>query len=354
MVRTRAHIAAVTAAAAVTLIIPMAGPAAAVTVSPPIAEGLAGPLGLAVGSEGTVYVSQAFAGKLTAIGKGGTRDIATVAGFINGVAADGKGTVTFTSLENLESNPSALVKRVLPNGTISTLADLGAYEQAANPDQVNTYGFIGLSAACAGQLPPEIGPPTYSGIVESNPYAVTIMPDGARIVADAAGNDLVRVGRNGRISTVAVLPPTPPVEITAEAAAAIGLPACTIGTRYRFESVPTDVELGGDGMLYVSSLPGGPEDTSLGARGAVYRVNPANGQATLIASGFAWATGLAISPTGTIYVAELLGDRISVVSNGGATLLVNLSTPAAVEWAGGSLYATTGVFGSGTVVKISL
>jgi hypothetical protein len=354
MVRTPARIAAVTAAAAVTLIIPMSGPAAAVTVSAPIAEGLAGPLGLAVGSEGTVYVSQSFAGKLTAIGKDGTRDIVRVAGAVNGVATDGAGTVTFTTIEGSQSNPSALVKHVLPNGRVSTLADVGAYEQTVNPDQVNTYGFIGLSAACAAQLPAEAGPPSYSGMVGTNPYAVAIMPDGARVVADAGGNDLVRVGRNGQLSTAAVLPPMPPVEITAEAAAANGWPACTVGTSYQYESVPTDVELGGDGMLYVSALPGGPEDPSSGARGAVYQVNPANGRATLTASGFDGAIDLAISPTGTIYVAELFGNRISVVANGGPEPLVNLSTPAAVEWAGGKLYATTGTFGSGAVVKILL
>jgi hypothetical protein len=344
----------VAAVAAATLIVPMSGPAAAVTVSAPIAEGLAGPFGLAVGSDGTVYVSQAFAHKLTAIGADGARDIATAPGFISGVAADGRGTVTFTGLGATESNLSMLVRRVLPNGSMSTLADVGAYEHAVNPDQVNTYGFVELSAECAVQLPADGHPPSYSGIVESNAFAVAIMPDGTRVVADAAGNDLVGVGSNGQLSTLAVLPPTPPLEITAEAAAASGWPACTVGAHYRFEPVPTDVELGRDGMLYVSSLPGGPEDSSLGARGAVYRVNPANGQATLIASGFAGAIDLAISPAGKIYVAELFGNRISVVNSGAPAPLVDLSAPAAVEWAEGTLYATTGALGAGAVVKIFL
>jgi hypothetical protein len=306
-----------------------------------------------VGTDGTVYVSQSFAGKLTAVGKGGgTRDLVTVTGSINGVATSGRGTVTFTSVEGDESNPSMLLRRAQSNGRVTTLADLGAYERTVNPDQVNRYGFIRLSAECAAQLPAEVGPPSYTGDVYSNPYAVAIMRDGSHVVADAGGNDLVRVGRNGRVSTLAVLPPAPPLEITAAAAEANGLPACTVGTRYRFEPVPTDVELGPDGMLYVSTLPGGPENQSLGARGAVYRVNPANGRVKLIASGFAGAAGLAISPRGRIYVAELFGDRISVVRNG-PRLLVSLSTPAAVEWARGKLYATTRTFGSGTVVKIS-
>ena len=57
-------------------------------------------------------------------------------------------------------------------------------------------------------------------------------------------------------------------------------PACVVGEEYAFEPVPTDVEFGPDGWLYVSSLPGGPEDASLGARGAVFRVNPWTGHTT--------------------------------------------------------------------------
>lgn len=50
--------------------------------------------------------------------------------------------------------------------------------------------------------------------------------------------------------------------------------ACVVGHEYAFEPMPTDVEIGPDGWLYVSSFPGGPEDPSLGARGAIFRINP--------------------------------------------------------------------------------
>ena len=49
-------------AAVLALLVPMGAPAAAATVSDPIIEGLAGPLQLAVGSDGTVYVGQSFSG----------------------------------------------------------------------------------------------------------------------------------------------------------------------------------------------------------------------------------------------------------------------------------------------------
>ena len=61
--------------------------------------------------------------------------------------------------------------------------------------------------------------------------------------------------------------------------------ACTVGHKFYFEPVPTDVEVH-DGLLYVTTLPGGPEDPSLGARGKVYTVDPATGDVTKIGSGF--------------------------------------------------------------------
>lgn len=77
----------------------------------------------------------------------------------------------------------------------TVLADTLAYEQENNPDQVNSYGFQGLSAECAALVPAEIGG----------------------------------------------------------------------GAPHNFEPVPIDVEIGDDGMLYVSTLPGGPEGPELGA-----------------------------------------------------------------------------------------
>jgi hypothetical protein len=349
--RVRAQIAAV-GVAALAIVVPTAAPAAAVTVSEPIIDGLAGPLQLAIGSNGTIYVSQSFAGILTAVTKEGTVDLVSTPGAgISGVDAKGRGTVTFTTTGETDDGFFALVKRVLPNGRVRTLADVGAYEATVNPDHVNSYGFQGLSPECAAMVPEEIGGEPYTGIIDSNPYAMAILP-GSRAIADAGGNEIVRVAANGKISTIAVLPPSPFV-VTAEVAASVGLPDCTVGATYNFEPVPTDVELGPDGLLYVSSLPGGPEDPSLGARGAVYSVNPATGEVTKVADGFLGATNAAVAPDGTIYVAELFGDRISTVSDGGAEPLVGVPSPAAVEWANGKLYATIDVFGNGAVVAIT-
>jgi hypothetical protein len=332
---------------------PSAAEVAAATPSAPIVDGLAGPLQLAVGDDGTIYVSQSFAGKLTAVDKKGTTDlVSTPDAEIAGVAADGPGTVTFTTRGESEGEFFAEVRRILPNGTVRTLGDVGQYEATVNPDQVNSYGFQGLTPECAEQVPTEIGGDPYPGIIDSHPYSVAILPDGSRVVADAAGNDIVRVAANGRISTIAVLPPQPFV-VTAEVAAGIGLPECTVGTTYNFEPVPTDVELGPDGLVYVSSLPGGPEDASLGARGSVYSVDLATGHVAKVAGGFLTATNLAVAQDGTIYVAEMFGNRISTVSGAGAEPFAEVPTPAALEWANGKLYATVDAFGNGSVVTFT-
>ena len=51
--------------------------------------------------------------------------------------------------------------------------------------------------------------------------------------------------------------------------------------------MPTDIEVGPDGQLYVTSLPGGPEDGSLGLNGRVLKINPATGKVSTLVEGSA-------------------------------------------------------------------
>lgn len=119
--------------------------------------------------------------------------------------------------------------------------------------------------------------------------------------------------------------------------------------------MPTDVELARTGRLLVTSLPGGAEDDSLGNNGAVFEVSARGGRSRLIANGFSGATNLAIGPDGTIFVAELFGGRVSKVLNGRPEQVRTLDSPAALEWCGGKLLATTNVFvpGGGQIVRFA-
>ncbi len=320
------------------------------SVSRPLATGLLSPLGLAVDDRGNVFVAQSFSGRISKIARGGSvTDFTGIAGGSTaGLALGKRGALAFTSVVGnpMEGLAVTTLQKVGSGGGASEkLADLSAYEASANPDQGNSYGFQDLDPACAAQLPPDVGgggpiagSPT-PGAVDSNPYAVADLGRYGWAVADAGANAILRVSRWGKVSTIAVLPPISH-KVTAAQAAAIGLPACAAGATFNFDPVPTDVEVG-PGGLYVSSLPGGPEDASLGARGNVFRVDLRSGKVKLVATGFAGAVDLAVSPDGDIYVAELFANKVSKVKRGGAQKVVDLPGPAALEWARGKLYATT-------------
>jgi hypothetical protein len=332
------------------------------TLSAPLADGLAGPLQLSVARNGDVYVAQDFAGILTKIARNGTKtDLATnPGGEIAGVDVGKHGAVYYTTGMSDSSGGgggpgtvTAAGLSVFKNGTSKQIADLLAYEKANNPDQGNTYGFTSIPADCAAQWPAEAGPPTYTGGIDSHPYAVAV--SGKHIyVADAAANAILDVRPNGKVRTLAVLPPQPLV-VTAEQLAANGLPTCAAGLTYNFEPVPTDVEVGRGGALYVTTLPGGPEGPSLGARGSVYRVNAHNGHSWRIATGFAGATNLALGDKGRIYVSELFGNQLSMIGRHGAPAKVlDVTAPAGLEFARGKLYVGYDVFASGKISTIKV
>ena len=191
---------------------------------------------------------------------------------VGAVSADGDD-VTFATTGGTRKHPTADLWRISGTDDPVKLANLFRYEKRHNPDADNHYGIGKIGPSCAKKLPRGAAP--YSGIVESHPYA-TALDGGITYVADAAGNSILKVNAAGRVSTVAALPATK-VKITRKIKRKLGLPACVVGKVLRLEPVPTDVEMGPDGNLYVTSLPGGPEDPSLGANGRIYKVQPSSG-----------------------------------------------------------------------------
>jgi hypothetical protein len=349
--RTLAGLAAVAVTAATVGVGPAA--TAAPEVSKPLASGLSGALGLEVGPEG-VYVTQDMGNsglvrKLT--GKGELRTVARAAGAVGVAARNGRVAFTMTKYDRNGTVQKAQLRVRTQDGDVRIVKDLLAYERRNNPDAGVTYNFLGPDSCDV----PDFAAP-YQGIVDSHPYALAHAPRGGWYVADAAGNDILLVKPNGRTKVVAVLP-RQVTRISAEFAEANGIPRCAVGRRAAFEAVPTDVEVAKNGTLFVSLLPGGPEDPSAGARGVVVRVNPKKGRVSTVAKGLSSATGLAIGKRGKLYVTELFGNEVSVVNarSGKVRRLVQLEMPTTVEYWKGKLYVTHGVLGpDGKLVVIRL
>jgi len=193
------------------------------------------------------------------------------------------------------------------------VADIAAYEFAANPG---------------------------GGPLDSNPYGLLAEP-GSRVVADAGGNDLLRVAANGDISTLAVFPSRPQGRST--------------------DAVPTAVAVGPDGAYYVSELTGVPFPAGFAN---IYRVVP--GHAPTVAwSGFTTVIDIAFGPDGSLYVLEhstgpaffaLPGRLLKVAPDGTRTTVIDgLTRPGSVAVGpDGALYVSNQSIsiGTGEVLRI--
>ncbi len=347
------------ASSALLLMAPLSASAENQTTAPTVTvvnSDVVAPFSLAV-RKGKVYVADGGTGLVSRLVRGKLKTIATGPtnpGDVAGLAVSRNGRYLAYTATVDESHTKTSLEIRGPLGR-RVHADLAGYEARINPDKIRVYGVEKPSKCVAdtiGKIPD--GPPvTYAGQVDSHPYAVASY--GKKwIVADAGGNDLLWVDRHGKVSTAAVLP-RQPLYITKTIAKSLGLAACAVGVTYNFEAVPTDVEVGPDGYLYVSTLVGGPEDPSLGARSRVYRVDPATGHSTKVGDKLSGATNLAVDRTGHIYVAELFAGRISVLKDGRPQTYAELPSALSVETgARGSLWAgTLAGKGQGTIVHIT-
>ncbi|RKO23113.1 ScyD/ScyE family protein [Pseudarthrobacter phenanthrenivorans] len=319
-----------------------------------LAEGLVSPLHLAIGTNKSVYVTQDFAGTLSRVNR--DKSVETVyqapQGWgVAGVETRGAATFFLETKGAGQGDPTALggyLKSINPRGAARTIADLAEHERSTNPDAGQHYGFApGTSEQCLTEAAavPQAPPAQYTGALDSNPYAAYVQGNRA-YVADAGANAILKVSVNsGAVATLAVLPPRPAV-LTADAAAALGAPSCA-GFEYAFEPVPTDVEMGPDGWLYVSSLPGGPEIPALGDRGAIFKVSPWTGEVKLWVEYILSPTGLAVANNGDVYVASLFGNQILKFNGwkGHRTGFLAVGAPADVEIHGRTLYATADALG---------
>ncbi|HVX44792.1 MAG TPA: ScyD/ScyE family protein [Mycobacteriales bacterium] len=316
-----------------------------------ISSDFVGPLQFAVAGR-HILVADSFTSTLNVVGR--STPIATGpgnGGDLAGVAVDDhSGAIAYTT-NNADHSVTALT--ILQRGRKPVVADLSGFERKYNPDKVNHYGVDHPTQCVRNALNKLQIPVKYTGQLDSHAYSVTAIGHGDWAVADAGGNDVLKVDRHGHVSLLSVLP-RQPFKVTKAFAAANGLPSCAVGITYNFEPVPTDVEVGKYGGLYVTTLPGGTEAPG-GAPGSVYRVGWHH--AKRIATGFSGAVNLAIDRRGTIYVAEIFTGTIAKVSCGHPVEVGKVPSIVAIEYAHGRLYASTapaatGGQGPGTIVEL--
>lgn len=152
----------------------------------------------------------------------------------------------------------------LQSGEATIVADLETYEIETNPDPWH---------------------------IDSDPYGLVIGEDGMIYVADAGGNDIVKVDpATGETSVLAVIPGLPGQQANPDR-----------GDASEIDPVPTGLALAPDGGLYVSLLSGGPFFPQTAALMHVAM----DGAVTTVASGLTMLGDVTVAPDGSIYVVTM-------------------------------------------------
>jgi hypothetical protein len=190
------------------------------------------------GSESTVK-------KITKRGVQTVAKIETVPGSpINGLAALGSKNF-FAAAGGQDLAVGAKIYQVTPGGQ-RLVGDIKSFEINIDPDA--TEGLQWKDLQC--EEDPTQG---FTAGPQSNPYHLKAVSGSEVLVADAAGNSLLSVKKNGDIDWVAVF--TPPLDDKEEFRIfrpAIGDTSITCYV----QPVPTSVDIGPDGAMYVGELTG--------------------------------------------------------------------------------------------------
>jgi hypothetical protein len=265
-------------------------PASAAADDPP-AYAFAGPVfGLAAAPDGSLLVADSGAGIVEL--RNGEGSLVSALPGVDDIAPIGRGSMFAITggggPEGGEPPANAAKLFEVSRASVRQLADLGAFEARVNPD---------------------------GGEVDSNPFAVAAAGSQA-LVADAGGNDLLVVDRDGNVDWVATLPNE--LVSSANLKNLAGCPAappeiafvCELPGTMPAEAVATSVAIGPDGAYYVGELKGIP---AAPGTSRVWRIEPGTRHAAcgtspacqVVASGFTSIVDLSFAPDGSLYVVEL-------------------------------------------------
>ena len=154
-------------------------------------------------------------------------------------------------------------------GEATVVADLEAFERSNNPDP---------------------------NFIDSDPYGMVAGTDGMLYVADAGGNDILKVDpATGEVSLLAVIPGLPGQQENPSRGGAMEI-----------DPVPTGLAWAPDGGLYVSLLSGGPFFPQTAALMHVAM----DGTVTQIAGGLTMLGDVTVAPDGTIYAVTMSDNFI--------------------------------------------
>ncbi|MCA9895672.1 MAG: ScyD/ScyE family protein [Anaerolineae bacterium] len=155
----------------------------------------------------------------------------------------------------------SVVVSVAEDGSLTTVADFWSHELVNNPDGTDN--------------------------IESHPYGITVGPNGLLFVADAAANALISVDpETSETTTIAVFEGMPGV-----------FPNPLRGGQLLTDPVPTGVVAAEDGTIYVSLLSGAP---FIPGSAKVVQV-AADGTVSDFALGHTMLTDLKMGPDGNLY-----------------------------------------------------
>jgi hypothetical protein len=328
-----------------------------------VATGFNGPQGILVASDGSVWVIDSGIGgdqeitmKNPETGEDVKAKLGETARVVQ-ITADGKQTVA----ANL---PSVLLGQEASGGSRLALlngvlyATSGGWNEANGPTAAPNTGAVveiegGKATEVAQPWKLELDENPGGFVKDSHPYGLTAGPDGTLWVADAGGNDLLKVNAStGQIDLVAVFPGIPGPMANPER-----------GGANESDPVPTAVAIGSDGSMYVSLLPGAP---FLPGSSKVVKVSP-DGSISDYATGLTMTTDLRSGPDGNLYAVQFgqftqtgpvpNSGKIIRIRAGGTpeVVLSDLSFPTSIDFntAGDAFVTINGVGapGSGQVGK---
>ena len=282
---------------------------------------LLNPEGIAVGADGSLYISDSSSDRIRRVGPNGI--ITTIAGTgERGFSGDG-GPAAGAQLRNpqkialgpdgslyIADSGNNRIRRVGPDGIITTVAGTGA------------QGFIG-----------DEGPATQAALF--SPQGIAVGPDGSLYIADSLNNRIRWVGPDGTITTVAGQEPT--------GVLGDGGPAILANL-----SGPRGVALGPDGSLYIADqLNGrirrvGPDGIITTVAGTGSSLSSGDGGPATEAGVFG-AADVAVGADGSLYIAETFGHRIRRVGPDG--IITTVAGTGAEDFSGDEVPATKAQIG---------